>query len=210
MNFYKPEFSVDEKRLTVSAPYNSGFQNSARRLGGVFKDRHWLFSKRDEIAVRNACLEHYGVDGIEDPVAVDVQIDVTARIQSDAFRPITIFARPIARVTKKGNAPLIAQGMIISKGEIDSRGPIVIIEPGCSFIFREVPLCLYQKQKTLHQQLRCSILDIEDSSLEYLFYEHDRLVQKLSEIKAIFKYADYEPELFQAEIKARESSRYGG
>jgi len=185
MNHYIPTITLEEQSISVHATYHPVFKREAHRLGGVYRANAWCFSVKDEIAVRNLCVECYGYDGINPAVTVDVRLIANAEITSDPLRPINIFSRPLAWISRSGQIPKTALGTIFEAGNITGSGGCSIIATGTTIVLRDVPVNIYRRDIESIPGLVCEEIQPDFFALEYLQFESQRYHALLLEIQDI-------------------------
>lgn len=61
-----------DHRLLVNSPYHPDLPETARKLGGLWRQPHWVFDYREEENVRRAYKKIFGTDGDDAPELVTV------------------------------------------------------------------------------------------------------------------------------------------
>jgi len=181
MHYFKPSIMVTPSMVSVEAPYNSGFVRRAGELGGVFRDKKWHFSYRDEIEVRKATEKYFGYDGLTDPIQTDIKVTFNNELLSEPNKSLDIVARPIARITNRSDKPLIAPGTLIESGSITAKGTQVRFEKGTELTLRAVPMSLVENHQE-HPDYQIEIIKLDSQALEMLFMEYDQLVKRFNEV----------------------------
>ena len=203
VDYFRPIVTTTRTSVSVEAPYNTGFIKRAYELGGVYDNKQWRFSYRDEIDVRKACEESFGYDGLTDPIKTDIRITFINTVYSKPNKSIDILSRPIARVSpRRDTDPLIAPGTLIKAGNIKTQGDKVICEEGTELILREVPMSLFKNHKP-NANYNAEITDVDEQAVEMLFYEHDQLVERFAEVKMLLASADKDINQFLSEARDR-------
>ena len=141
--------SIDN-HLEVKSAYNSEFVSAAHRLGGKYQNDVWIFDKRDEAAVREACYRCYGDDGIR-LYQCDVRITAPDGLSSSERGPIILFGRTVARAFGRDSGARTGDGVIIEQGCFYSGGSarawLTRAQKETVFIMRDVSAILVAEYK---------------------------------------------------------------
>lgn len=195
MNYYAPDIVSTNHSVCVKSPYNKYFADTARRLGGVFDQGSWVFSRRDEVQVRSSVEQYYGYDGLTEPAKVDVQIEFHSDTYSEANGTIWVLARPLVRAHRTSMTPQIALGTVLIAGTIEIEENRAVCKKGTIAIFRDVPIALIDREPT-NDDYHLSLVKPDTPELELLFYEHDRHIARIKEIERLFELAETDIEMF--------------
>jgi hypothetical protein len=135
------EITSTESQIKVKSPYYPRFIAFAKKRNGKWVSPHWVFDKRDEQVVRDACREYYGTAGEEVPL-----VTVRCLVESPE-NPWYDFGRLIAERRSRDSEAKIGEGVVIIEGDFPSWGgsvkhPSLAAEEGTVIEIRDVPLML--------------------------------------------------------------------
>lgn len=154
-------FKSENNKIGVRSPYYPAFIESARALGGKWKEDAWYFDARDLERVQAALDEHYGEHGEEDVQRVTLRLDLNLypiRGNVDYFAGKQTFYR-----YDRDSRVKLGEGVVLIAGAFHSSGgsrknPIIgaALENSVAEI-RDVPLKLAHRCCTVRG---VSILEI--------------------------------------------------
>ena len=178
--------------ITISAQYNSEFNNEAKKIGGTWdvKSKVWAFDIRDELRLRSLCLNYYGSDGIITDTCT-LRIEWIAAESSSDNSALIVNGRPIALAKGRDTGANTCNGIIVIQGEFNSGGTWkdwqTTVKRGTVVLVRDFPRQV--AEKLLSKVSTKRIYAIEDESQKVdpveLRAESERLVVRLREIDAL-------------------------
>ncbi len=183
------KITVIDSKLYVTADYNSAFVAKARDLGGKWASPCWVFDARDEVAVRAACLECYGSDGLtSDLVDVRITIPEDCRAVGGGRGPIEIFGRTLARAFGRDSGAKLGEGVVVEQGGFSSGGSMknwtTTVRDNTVLILRDVSASLVAKHDN-----EAFIVEViahqNEINREELNTEREKLLARLAEIDAL-------------------------
>lgn len=104
-------------KLKVKSPYHPDFPRWAKRLGGKWRDKCWIFAVRDEDSVRDLCHTCYGTDGETEIETVDVRIKIRGGEQT-----VWACGRRIAYRPERDSDVILGENVIVVSGDFTRSG----------------------------------------------------------------------------------------
>lgn len=174
--------------IRVQSPYNSEFVRDAKRLGGKWRDKQWVFDARDESRVRDLCRRVYGTDGtVSDTVTLRVEWREADAVTCGA---ITVGGRTIARAIGRDSGARLGDGVVLLNGEFRSGGSThnwsTTVDAGTVVLVRDF-------SRTLAESLEsgvCVTYAIEpdgDVDRDALIAERETLLRRVAEIDRLLQ-----------------------
>jgi hypothetical protein len=177
------KIKTTENTIIVISEYNTEFVDAARNLGGKWVSPAWVFDIRDEAAVRAACMEFYGTDGVKTDT-VDIRVTITSDIEARTA-DITVFGKVVARAFGRDSGAKIGAGIVIESGKFSSGGSAKNWETtgqaGTVFLMRDVSRRLVEanSDSSIEIEILSAKAEIDKDALQA---ERDRLMTRLAEI----------------------------
>lgn len=178
--------TTTEDQVIVTGDYNAEFVEQARKLAGKWKNPSWVFDIRNEDAVRKACLECYGTDGLVTDL-VDVRITFPDGFESPYCESINVFGRTVARAFGRDSGARPGDGIVLEEGGFSSGGSsrnwLTKAKSGTKVVMRDVSRRLVEANadKDVLLEIIGSTSDIDRDALAA---EREKLVARITEIDA--------------------------
>lgn len=175
--------TVDGGKAFVDSPYHPDFPAKARRIGGAFKARRWVFDARDEQRVRELCTEVYGTDGTGTrTVTVQYSLHGTGGAQS-----VWRFGRRIAHRSGRDNSVDLGEQVLIKSGGFPGSGgsvknPRLETKDETIVLVRDVPAAHPDLTRDDEDVLEVVEDQPRSSRVDELKAERERLRLRLEEI----------------------------
>lgn len=140
-------------------PYTPGFPAAARDLGGKWNGTAWVFDVRDEMRVRDLCMDIFGTDGSPSEL---VTMRVTAgRGVFDGIGADTelyLCGRVVAKVfSKNDQRAKLGPGVVITSGRFmgggSGRNPHIDYAEGTVFELRDVPAAMARDMQAANPEM---------------------------------------------------------
>ncbi len=183
------KIAIVESKVYVTADYNSAFVAQARNLGGKWANPSWVFDARDEVAVRAACLECYGSDGLTaDLVDVRITIPEDCRAVGGGQGPIELFGRTLARAFGRDSGAKLGEGVVIEQGGFSSGGSMknwcTTVKDNTVLILRDVSAALVAKHD--NEAFLVEVIAHQNQiNRDELNAEREKLIARLAETDAL-------------------------
>ncbi|PJJ97046.1 hypothetical protein CO615_10475 [Lysobacteraceae bacterium NML75-0749] len=178
--------------VRVIAPYSAAFVEKAKRIGGKWKAKTWVFDTRDEQRVRKLCIEIYGEDGSPTVDRVTLRVTFDAR-HCVTHGSISIGGRDVARAFGRDSGAKLGDGVVIIEGGFSSGGSVknwqtTVSKSGATVLIRDMPT---EMANRIINDLPSGVIAacIEDESAQISIVDVDALVKErealLAKIAAI-------------------------
>lgn len=185
------KIQVERNRVSVQAPYNQLFIQTARSLDGKWDDKSkaWVFNVQEELAVRNACLRYYGTDGVLTE-QVDIRVSVgEGGVLRSCKKSLTLFGRVVAKGFGRDSGATTGQGIILESGGFSTGGSYinwtVYAYSDTTFIMRGAPKQLVDEYGG---QLKVEVLPSGGrADPDELLAEKKRLEMRLVEVNKLIE-----------------------
>jgi hypothetical protein len=175
---------TNETGVTVTAPYNSGFIDGARKLGGKWNPPSWVFDTRDEVRVRALYYDWYGT--WDDLCTLRI---TWSEASSVAQGPVSVHGRDIAKAFGRDSGAKLAAGVVVLAGGFSSGGSVknwvTRVSAGTVVSVRDFPGHVARALAS-DQPAEKRVYAIEDEGVDRaaLTAERERLVARIAEIDA--------------------------
>ncbi len=178
--------------ISVASPFHPAFVRRAKELGGKWDAaaKVWAFDARDEDDVRALCREVYGTDGADGARMVDLRLQFKAGARAGQ-RAVYVCGREIARARGRDSGAKLGEGVKLVSGKITSGGSVknwaTIIEPGSTFVLRDVPEEKARAEACNTDELVIEILPSAPIAVDVsaLQAEREKLLARVAEIDAV-------------------------
>lgn len=112
------KITVENGNVAVSSPYNNDFIQSARQLGGKWKNSAWNFSQKDESRVRELCMSVYGTDGSPMPIGtIRIKLDELSLDDELIVGPVQVLKK-----FNRDSTPKLGNDCVVISGKLQSYG----------------------------------------------------------------------------------------
>ncbi len=176
--------TVEEKWVTLKAPFNADLAPAARDIGGwwVASAKVWRFDLRDESRVRNLCREIYGSDGSPEESGDVVTVQIQANLHSEDGK-VMFAGRRVAERKGRDDRVRLASGTVLVAGSFPGAGgsmryPSIAAGDDVVLEIRDLP------RSALRNERDYKIVG-ESIDREVLVAERNRLTARLQEINAL-------------------------
>lgn len=183
------KIETTETQVIVTSDYNAEFVSRARNLSGKWSSPSWIFDIRNEAAVRAACLECYGTDGmVTDTVDVRVTLHATNYSDHHSARTsgITVFGRTVARAFGRDSGATLGDGVVVESGKFSSGGSAKNWETrataGTKVILRNVSRALVDAHDDESVSVEIITSNVDADALRS---EREKLIARIAEINTI-------------------------
>lgn len=181
---------INGSKIEVVSNYNKDFVREAKKLGGKWNGKAWVFDIDDETAVREVLKNVYGTDGEGEVelVTVRVPLDCTG---TENDKELVMFGESLAyRPFRDSDVKLNDNVRIISGGFCSSGGsrsyPSLNYIEGTVITVKNVPIILAEKAiKTYGDDI--TIVKKNELNKDNLIKEKEMLLTRLEEINKLLE-----------------------
>lgn len=181
------------------SPYTPDFPAAARDLGGKWNGSAWVFDARDEMRVRDLCMDTFGSDGT--PVElVTMRVTAANGVFDGIGRDTELYlcGRLVAKVfNRHDQRAKLGAGVVITSGRFmgggSGRNPCIEYSDGTVFELRDVPAPKAREEQAVNPEmieiigspLSPAAADVQVSpEVQALIDERAALLTRLTEIDA--------------------------
>lgn len=134
--------------LAVKSPYNNDFVSAARQLGGKWNKpvaNAWNFNEKDEVRVRELCMNVYGTDGSPMPTGtIRIVLDKVSPSAYTKYDELVIGPIQVLKKFDRDSTPKLGAGCVVVAGKLQSFGgsrnnPRITYDAGTVIEVRDVP-----------------------------------------------------------------------
>lgn len=157
---YLPQISVfcEGERLLVRSPYHPAFPPEARKLGGKWNRREWVFDPRLEEQVRALLARIYGWDGTYPVLIADVRVALDGlpdKWRED--RSLWLLGRELVSRPGRDADVELGPGVALEAGGFPPSGgsrkyPALMWEPGTVLKVFDVPVAKIEAVREKHPE----------------------------------------------------------
>ena len=146
------------ERLRVRSPYHPAFPPEARKLGGKWNGREWVFDPRLEEQVRDLLTRIYGWDGAYPVLIADARV-ILDRLPEEwrGDRSLWLLGRELASRPGRDARVELGPGVVLEAGGFPPSGgsrkyPSLAWEPGTVLRVLDVPVAKIEAVREKHPE----------------------------------------------------------